>query len=71
MLFGKFSKIDEKEEAKKRKKKKEQDEFEASIMNSTVHSEIGPVDLKPNPGSSSKILPALQHLKHSAGHDGP
>lgn len=35
-------------------------------MNSTVHSEIGPNDLH-----KEKVLPALSHLQHSAGANGP
>jgi hypothetical protein len=68
LLFKKFEKMDEKEAEAKRKKKKEQEDFEASIMNSTVHSEIEPTDLAKN---SSKILPGLSHLLHNSGPDGP
>jgi hypothetical protein len=73
MLFKRFEIIDEAEEEKRRKKRKEQEEFEASIMNSTVHSEINPIDLKrgSTPVKSSGLLPALQHLQHSNGQDGP
>ena len=37
-------------------------------MNSTVHSEINPNDLLKE---SAKVLPALSHLQHSAGPNGP
>ena len=61
-MEGKVHKIEDKENEAARLELKAKADFENSIMNSTVNSEIDPVDLK-----NTKILPSLTHLKHRSG----